>query len=67
MEFYEIIASDPVGTGFIPSGDSSPGGISTTLPPGFISMHGDESPDAINGVPTMKNAILYVKVLHRVH
>jgi len=36
-----------VGTGFIPSSDSSPCTISTRLLPGFILMHGDESLDAV--------------------
>src|SRR5450755_1415454 len=36
----------------MPSGDSSPCTASTSLWPGFIPSHGDESPDGINAVPT---------------
>jgi hypothetical protein len=36
----------------MPSGDSSPCTLSTRLLPGFILVQGDESPDAVNGVPT---------------
>jgi len=53
MQFYKIIALFIVGTGFIASGDSSPcigmhtGGKEVETP------QGDESPDAINPVPTV--------------
>src|SRR6266487_3777721 len=57
MRFNKLIAVFLVGTEFIPSGDSSPCGISTPLPPVSISMQGDESPDGINSVPTRKTAI----------
>ncbi|HEV2655568.1 MAG TPA: hypothetical protein VGU68_09065 [Ktedonobacteraceae bacterium] len=35
----------------MPSGDSSPCTIPTRLRPGFIWVHGDESPDAIKSGP----------------
>jgi hypothetical protein len=42
----------PVGTAFMPSGDSSPCGVSISLRHELTVMRGDESPDGINAVPT---------------
>ncbi len=47
------------------SGDSSPCGGSTRLLPLFTSMQGDESPDAINGVPTAIQSFFIRKMLER--
>src|SRR6266487_2540340 len=54
-----------VGAPFMASGDSLPCGGSTRLLPLFTSMQGDESPDAINGVPTAIQSFLFVKELYR--
>jgi hypothetical protein len=55
MRFNEItVDAQSVGTAFMPSGDSSPCTPSTRLLPGFVPVHGDESPDAINAVSINK-------------
>jgi|GEM_PF-2812032 len=45
----------------MPSGDSSPCTLSTRLLPGVILLQGDESPDAINRVPTKKGVSVLLR------
>ena len=57
MEFNKISVVFSVGTAFMPSGDSSP---CTSMKTGITcidTVHGDESPDAINRVPTLLEGI----------
>ena len=62
-EWVQLTFDSAVGTRFIASGDSSPCTISARLLPGFIVMQGDESPDAINRVPTVAGDVYWDEVV----
>ncbi len=66
MHFYEIITVFIVGTPFMASGDSSPCIEMDRGSKPIETSQGDESPDAINGVPTVLWRDEFVKLHQRV-